>query len=114
MLYIFVLELYISNYIISFSVKKGAENTFLYAVVFGSVIALGALGYYFVEQFISSDSPQTIYSKVLKQVREDEGCQEMYGSSIKGYGEDTGRGRRRHIANQRYVTKDGEERVRVM
>ena len=63
---------------------------------------------------MASDSPQTIYSKVLKQVQQDEKCQDTYGSGIKGYGEDTGRGRRRHIANQRYVTKDGEERVRVM
>uniref|UniRef100_A0AC35GPF5 Mitochondrial import inner membrane translocase subunit Tim21 n=1 Tax=Panagrolaimus sp. PS1159 TaxID=55785 RepID=A0AC35GPF5_9BILA len=95
-------------------VKKQAENTFLYAIVAASVIALGALGYYFVEQFLASDSPQTIYSKVLKQVQNDERCQETFGAGMKGYGEDTGRGRRRHIANQKYVTKEGEERVRVM
>uniref|UniRef100_A0A7E4V2P8 Mitochondrial import inner membrane translocase subunit Tim21 n=1 Tax=Panagrellus redivivus TaxID=6233 RepID=A0A7E4V2P8_PANRE len=95
-------------------VKKKAENTFFYLVFAGSVVALGALAYYFIEQFISIDSPQTIYSRTLKMVQNDDRVLDIFGGSLKGYGEDTGRGRRRHIANQRYVTKEGEERVRVM
>uniref|UniRef100_A0AC34PWT2 Mitochondrial import inner membrane translocase subunit Tim21 n=1 Tax=Panagrolaimus sp. JU765 TaxID=591449 RepID=A0AC34PWT2_9BILA len=95
-------------------VKKKAENTFYYVVFFGSVVALGALGYYFIEQFLAPDSPQTIYSKALKLVRQDDRCEDLYGPAIKGFGEDTGRGRRRHIANHRWMTKDGEERVRIM
>ena len=67
-----------------------------------------------MEQFLAGDSPQTIYSKALKMVRDDERCEALYGTGIKGFGEDTGRGRRRHIAHQRYITNEGEERVRVM
>lgn len=67
-----------------------------------------------MEQFFASDSPQAIYSNALKLIKNDDRCEELYGTGIKGYGEDTGRGRRRHIASQRYITKEGEERVRVM
>lgn len=44
-------------------VKKGAENTFLYASVVVSVITLAGLAYLVFEYIFSSGSPNRVYSK---------------------------------------------------
>ena len=93
-------------------VKIKAENTFYYAVFGASFIAFASICYYLVVQFFSPKSPQRIYSRALKIIRDDLQCQEIFGPKIAAHGEDSGRGRRRHIANYSYV-KDGEERVRI-
>ncbi|KAH7729563.1 Protein F56B3.11 a [Aphelenchoides avenae] len=82
-------------------VKKKAENTFYYSVAAISVAAFGALAYYLLDQIFASDSPQRIYSKSLKMIQADERCLAVLGEKIAGHGEDTGRGRRRHIAHHR-------------
>ncbi|KAI6224388.1 Mitochondrial import inner membrane translocase subunit Tim21 [Aphelenchoides fujianensis] len=92
-------------------VKKGAENTFFYVSLGVAVCALGGLTYLIFEQFFASSSPQRIYTKALKMIRDDPQCQDALGEGIAGFGEQ-GRRARRHIASQAY-TKDGEERVRV-
>lgn len=94
-------------------VKEKAENTFLYAVLVASVGALGVLCYFLFEQFFSMDSPQKIFSDALSLIRADENCEELFGKPIAGFGEETSRGRRRHVAHQKYQ-KDGRERIRVV
>lgn len=71
------------------------------------------LGYYLFDSFWAQDSPQRIYSNALKLIRDDVQCKELFGSQIAAHGEASSRGRRRHIANKRYI-KDDEERVRVV
>lgn len=94
-------------------VVQKAENTFFYAIFAASVAALGLLAYVLFEQFFSYESPQKIFSSALSMIRADERCQELFGSSIAGYGEESARGRRRHVAHQKYE-KDGRERIRVV
>uniref|UniRef100_A0A915EJ08 TIM21-like protein, mitochondrial n=1 Tax=Ditylenchus dipsaci TaxID=166011 RepID=A0A915EJ08_9BILA len=94
-------------------VGKAASNTFAYFAFALGVCALGGLGYALFDSFFGSDSPQKIYSKCLKLIKNDERCIQLFGSGLKGYGEESGRGRRRHIANHAYE-KDGQQRVRVM
>lgn len=83
--------------------KKKAENTFYYSVAAVSLAAFGALAYYLLEQFFAPDSPQRIYSKSLKLIQDDDRCLHALGEKIAGHGEDTGRGRRRHVAHHRYA-----------
>lgn len=64
--------------------------------------ALGLLGYVLFEQFFSYESPQKVFSTALSMIRADERCQELFGSSIAGYGEESARGRRRFLAHQKY------------
>lgn len=96
-----------------FLVKQKVENTFFYTVAGASVVAVSVLVYLLVNSFWANDSPQRIYSKALKLVLQDDRCKELLGDKISAHGEDTGRGRRRHIINSRYV-KDNIERVRIM
>lgn len=49
----------------------------------------------------------------LALVREDGRCQDLFGPTIAGFGEETSRGRRRHVAHHKYE-KDGRQRIRVL
>ena len=49
----------------------------------------------------------------LALVREDGRCQDLFGPKIAGFGEETSRGRRRHVAHHKYE-KDGKQRIRVL
>lgn len=76
-------------------------------------MAVSAIVYLFADSLFAKDSPQRIYSKALKLILQDERCVYLLGDKIQAHGEDTGRGRRRHVASSRYI-KDGIERVRIM
>ncbi|CAJ0931258.1 unnamed protein product, partial [Mesorhabditis belari] len=89
-----------------------AQNTFLYVIVAGSIGLLGTFAYFLFEEFFAQDSPQYIFSKALDLVRSDYRCADLFGNTIKGFGEETSRGRRRHVAHHKYE-KDGNERIRV-
>lgn len=51
-------------------------------------------------------------TRALAQIRDDPNCQNLFGHTIAGFGEETARGRRRHVAHHRFE-KDGRERIRV-
>lgn len=93
--------------------KRGVENTFFYSIGAMSLAALAGLSYYLFDYFWAKDSPQRIYSNAIQLIRDDVRCLDLFGVQIAAYGETSGRGRRRHIANKRYV-KNGEERVRIV
>ncbi|KAF1759315.1 hypothetical protein GCK72_015780 [Caenorhabditis remanei] len=54
-----------------------------------------------------------VLRRALALVREDGRCQDIFGASIAGFGEETSRGRRRHVAHHKYE-KDGMQRIRVL
>ncbi|CAJ0602848.1 unnamed protein product [Cylicocyclus nassatus] len=94
-------------------VAEKASNTFLYAAVAAAVGMLGVFVYLLAGEFFAEDSPQKIYSSALALVREDARCQDLFGPKIAGFGEETSRGRRRHVAHHKYE-KDGRQRIRVL
>ncbi|WKY07284.1 hypothetical protein Q1695_007039 [Nippostrongylus brasiliensis] len=94
-------------------VAEKASNTFLYGAVVAAVGMLGVFVYLLAGEFFAEDSPQKIYSSALSLVREDGRCQDLFGSTIAGFGEETSRGRRRHVAHHKYE-KDGRQRIRVL
>ncbi|KAI1724975.1 TIM21 domain-containing protein [Ditylenchus destructor] len=95
-------------------IKKGTVNTIYISIAAVSVAIIGAIAYFLVIEMFKADSPTRIYSKALKMIKNDDQCIDLFGSSIKGFGEDSGRGRRRHVASKRWTDVDGNERVRVM
>ncbi|XGW27125.1 hypothetical protein V3C99_007604 [Haemonchus contortus] len=94
-------------------VAEKASNTFLYAAVVAAIGMLGVFVYLLAGEFFAEDSPQKIYSSALALVREDGRCQDLFGPTIAGFGEETSRGRRRHVAHHKYE-KDGRQRIRVL
>ncbi|CAP20646.1 Protein CBG23912 [Caenorhabditis briggsae] len=94
-------------------VAEKASNTFMYTAVVAGVGLIGAFIYVLAGEFFAQDSPQTIFNKALALVREDGRCQDIFGASIAGFGEETSRGRRRHVAHHKYE-KDGMQRIRVL
>ena len=77
----------------------------------GATCILAGMSYLLFDYFFSPSSPQRIYSRVLKLIRNSDECQRELGSDIAGFGEQ-GRRARRHIASQSYMEND-EKRVRV-
>ncbi|CAB3406219.1 unnamed protein product [Caenorhabditis bovis] len=94
-------------------VVEKASNTFMYTAVLVGVGLIGAFFYVLAGEFFAEDSPQTIFNKALEIVRNDGRCMDMFGATIAGFGEETSRGRRRHVAHHKYE-KDGRERIRVL
>ncbi|KAK6057585.1 TIM21 protein [Cooperia oncophora] len=88
-------------------VAEKASNTFLYTAVAAAIGMLGVFVYLLAGEFFAEDSPQKIY------MREDGRCQDLFGPTIAGFGEETSRGRRRHVAHHKYE-KDGRQRIRVL
>lgn len=56
--------------------------------------------YAILSELFSGQSPNSIYTETLKLCRNDEKLVDLLGEPIKGYGELSARGRRRHV---RYV-----------
>uniref|UniRef100_A0A8R1HIN6 Mitochondrial import inner membrane translocase subunit Tim21 n=1 Tax=Caenorhabditis japonica TaxID=281687 RepID=A0A8R1HIN6_CAEJA len=94
-------------------VAEKASNTFMYTAVIAGVGLIGAFIYVLAGEFFAQDSPQAIFNKALDLVRNDGRCQDIFGASIAGFGEETARGRRRHVAHHKYE-KDGMQRIRVL
>ncbi|KAK6014229.1 TIM21 protein, partial [Ostertagia ostertagi] len=79
-------------------VAEKASNTFLYTAVAAAIGMLGVFVYLLAGEFFAEDSPQKIYSSALSLVREDGRCHDLFGPTIAGFGEETSRGRRRHVS----------------
>lgn len=94
-------------------VKRAAETSFYIGFGIVSLTVFSGLTYLLFTELFSFNSPNGVYRDALKRVKSDERCQEIFGTKILAHGEESGRGRRRHIANNRFI-KDGQERLRVM
>ena len=63
------------------------------------MIGVGIIGYIFYflfNELFSGKSPDGVYSKAYNDVTANTKVQDTLGEPIKGYGEETRRGRRRH------------------
>ena len=63
-------------------------------------------------ELFSSKSPNKVYAKAFDYVSNDPRIQNVLGDQIKGFGEETRRGRRQHIAHVAYQ-KDGLNLLRM-
>lgn len=56
----------------------------------------GILVYTILSELFSTNSPNSVYSKALDRCLKDDRVKISLGEPLKGYGEETRRGRRRH------------------
>ncbi|XKL61773.1 hypothetical protein PGB90_001606 [Kerria lacca] len=85
--------------------------TYTGVVVFGFSIAIAIIYTIFSELFFSK-SPHRIYSKSFDYVANDTRVRNIIGDKIKGFGEETRRGRRQHVSHVEY-TKEGKKYLRM-
>lgn len=95
--------------------QKVKETTktvsYLGIIVFG-VGVTAALFYAVFSELFSGNSPNNIYTKAMKYCLEDPRVEDKLGYPIKGYGEETRRGRRRHV-NHLFYEKNGVKHLRM-
>ncbi|XP_055490861.1 mitochondrial import inner membrane translocase subunit Tim21-like [Leucoraja erinacea] len=91
--------------------EAGKDFTYLLVVLVGIGIT-GGLFYVIFKELFSSSSPSKIYGVALKKCRVHPEIIGMLGEPIKGYGETTQRGRRRHVSHIEYV-KDGVKHIQL-
>lgn len=92
-------------------VQAGRDFTYLIAILVGFGL-VGFLFYSVGSEFFSSNSPSSVFTQALKRVRADERIKEILGEPITGHGEESGRGRRRHLNHLEYVV-DGRTYMRM-
>lgn len=66
--------------------KQGVQNTFFYFAFAVAVFVTSAIVYYIYLEFFTFKSPQRIYSKSVKMIRDDERCLELFGPTISAHG----------------------------
>lgn len=60
--------------------------------------------YAILSELFSGKSPNSVYTEALKLCRNDQKLADLLGEPIKGYGELTARGRRRHVRSDYYYS----------
>ena len=98
------------------SAQKAKENvkTASYGMVI--VVGIGVTGvvlYTVLQELFSGDSPTVLFQIASEKCVEHPKVQDLLGEPIKAFGEETRRGRRRHVISLSYVDDQGKNGVRV-
>lgn len=93
-------------------VAQAGKDVSYFAIILAGFAVTGALLWYVCSELFLSSSPNKIYANALKKVKQNDEVIEAIGRSIKAYGEETSRGRRRHVSYQEYIV-NGENYMRV-
>ncbi len=80
-------------------IKENTKTASYMGVIVLGVGVTGALFYTVLKELWSSNSPNNIYSAALDRCVNDTRIQDQLGAPIKGFGEETRRGRRQHVAH---------------
>ncbi|KAL1124053.1 hypothetical protein AAG570_001823 [Ranatra chinensis] len=101
---------------VQMSVKEAVKETtktvsYLGVIVVG-VGVTGVMFYAIFRELFSSKSPNSVYAKALDKCCADTRVKDALGEPIKGFGEETRRGRRRHVSHVLYE-KDGVNHLRM-
>ncbi|XP_037024355.1 mitochondrial import inner membrane translocase subunit Tim21 [Bradysia coprophila] len=80
-------------------IKENTKTASYMGVIVLGVGVTGALFYTVLKELWSSNSPNNIYSAALDRCVNDTRIQDQLGAPIKGYGEESRRGRRQHVAH---------------
>ncbi|XP_065345740.1 mitochondrial import inner membrane translocase subunit Tim21 [Cloeon dipterum] len=104
------------NNVPSMTVKEKVKETTKTVGYSGIVLAgLGVTSiilYYVFRELFSSDSPNSVYTAALDRCLRDPKVADLLGEPIKGFGEETRRGRRTHVSHLLYE-KDGANYLRM-
>ncbi|XP_043255328.1 mitochondrial import inner membrane translocase subunit Tim21 [Colletes gigas] len=93
-------------------VKENTKSLGYLGVIVGGVGIVGLMFYIVFNELFSSKSPTKVYSKALDRCIKDPKVVDALGEPIKGYGEESRRGRRTHVNHVIFV-KDGVQHMRM-
>ena len=80
------------------SAKDNAKTAGYAGVIIGGLGVTCAVLYIVAREMLSGESPVALFQKASDQCVENEKIQDLLGEPIKAFGEETRRGRRRHVA----------------
>lgn len=83
-------------------IKENTKTASYMGVIVLGVGVTGALFYTILKELWSSNSPNNIYSAALDRCVNDTRIQDQLGAPIKGFGEESRRGRRQRVAHTNF------------
>ncbi|XP_022098060.1 mitochondrial import inner membrane translocase subunit Tim21-like [Acanthaster planci] len=92
-------------------VQAGKDVSYLGIVIVGIGVT-GIMFYAIGRELFASSSPNAVYTRAYKLCKKDAEIIEELGEPIKGFGETTRRGRRRHVSHFEYE-QDGVKHMRM-
>ncbi|CAL1265033.1 unnamed protein product [Larinioides sclopetarius] len=93
-------------------VKETTKDAGYLGVIIAGIGVTGVMFYAILRELFSRQSPNSIYSDALQLCRSNATVIDTLGEPIKGYGELSARGRRRHVSHLVYE-KDGKNYMRM-
>ncbi|KAJ9584224.1 hypothetical protein L9F63_021429 [Diploptera punctata] len=93
-------------------VKETTKTVSYLGVIVAGVGVTAFIFYQIFKELFSSKSPNSVYSASLVKCCADPRVADTLGEPIKGFGEETRRGRRRHVSHL-YYEKDGVLHLRM-
>ncbi|XP_017491448.1 PREDICTED: mitochondrial import inner membrane translocase subunit Tim21 [Rhagoletis zephyria] len=93
-------------------IKENTKTASYTAIILAGVGVTGIVFYAIFRELFSSSSPNNIYSDAFDLVKEDPRVQDALGAPIKGYGEESRRGRRQRVAHSTFE-RNGVLHVRM-
>ncbi|XP_049857145.1 mitochondrial import inner membrane translocase subunit Tim21 [Schistocerca gregaria] len=94
------------------NVKEATKTVSYMGIILAGLGLTGVMFYTVFKELFSSKSPNSVYSKTLERCIEDPRIINALGEPIKGFGEQTRRGRRRHVSHLFYE-RDGINHLRM-
>ena len=96
--------------------QKAKEN--VKTASYGMVIVVGVgvtcyVLYTVLKELFTGDSPTALFQMASEKCVEHPQVQDLLGEPIKAFGEETRRGRRRHVTSLEYVDENGKKGIRV-
>lgn len=93
-------------------VKETTKTVSYLGVILIGVAVTGSLFYAVFNELFSSKSPNNVYTRAIKKCISDPRIEDKLGTPISAYGEETRRGRRRHVQHVVYE-KNGKKHLRM-
>ncbi|GAB6030950.1 Mitochondrial import inner membrane translocase subunit Tim21 [Chamberlinius hualienensis] len=93
-------------------VKQTTKDVYYSGIVIAGILITGGLGYTIFRELFSSESPNGVYSKAFKLCKSHYKLVDAVGEPMSGFGETTGRGRRRHVSHVQFE-QDGVQCMRM-
>nr|CAD7413909.1 unnamed protein product [Timema poppensis] len=93
-------------------VKETTKTATYWGIVIAGFGLTGVLFYAIFNELFSSKSPNSVYGRSLERCLNEPRIKDALGEPIKGFGEETRRGRRRHVSHLNYE-RDGKKYLRM-
>ncbi|KAL6256483.1 hypothetical protein P5V15_012596 [Pogonomyrmex californicus] len=93
-------------------VKENLKSAGYLGVIIGGIGITALILYTLFSELFSSKSPYGVYSEARVRCMEHPKVIDILGAPLKAYGEETRRGRRRHISHMYYI-KEGVKYMRI-